>query len=62
MRDLKRTLRDLWEDEVAATMVEYVLLVALIALVAAVGFASFGTALRGKTDGVATTTTEILTP
>lgn len=62
MRDLRRTLRDLWVNEEAASMVEYVLLVALIAAVAAAGFATFGTAVSDESTGKAAEVGELLTP
>ena len=42
MRD---PVRELWQDEEGATMVEYALVVALIALICVVGFAAVGRAV-----------------
>jgi Flp pilus assembly pilin Flp len=46
------------KDEEGASMVEYILLVALIAVVAAVGFTLLGQGIKGKTETVNTQITK----
>jgi Flp pilus assembly pilin Flp len=39
------SIRELWQDEEGATMVEYALVVALIALICVIGFSAVGRAV-----------------
>jgi len=52
MRDLTRLLQDLWANEEAATMVEYVLLLGLLAGVLIASFTTFGRHVYNTQDGV----------
>ena len=49
---IQEQVRTFVKDEEGASMVEYILLVALIAVVAAVGFTTLGQGIRGRTESV----------
>jgi len=54
MTQVSKLLRDLLRDEEGASLVEYVLLVALIAVVCIVAVTTLGTAAKNKFDQTAT--------